>query len=89
VGYGDITAYNESEKIICSLLMILGVLTFSYMTGALSSIIQSYDNSEAQLKEKISTLNEISAEYNLDVNLFNKLAQTIKYDHSKKSKDTL
>lgn len=39
VGYWDITAYNETEKLLCSILMIMGVLTFSYMTGALSSII--------------------------------------------------
>lgn len=89
VGYGDISAQSELEKLTCSVLMIIGVLTFSYMTGSLSSIIHSYDHSEAQLKEKIATLNSISSEYNLDVELFNKLAKTIKYDHSKKSKDTL
>ena len=71
------------------MMMIIGVISFSFTTGSLSSIITSYDSREAQLKEKIATLNQIADEYTLDINLFNKLAKTIKYDHSKKQKDTL
>ena len=89
VGYGDITAQSMAEKIMCIILMIIGVIIFSFTTGALSSLITSYDSSEAQLKEKIATLNEISAEYKLDIEMFNKLAKTVRYDHSKKQKDTL
>ena len=89
VGYGDVTPYNPNEKIMCILMMIIGVLSFSFTTGSLSSIITSYDSKEALLKEKISTLNAISNEYRLNIDLFNKLAKTIKYDHSKKQRDTL
>jgi hypothetical protein len=39
--------------------MIIGVISFSFATGSLSSIIANYDSSEAQLKEKLSTLNAI------------------------------
>ena len=84
VGYGDITAYSVAEKCMCIILMILGVLVFSFTTGSLSSIITSIDSRETQLKEKIATLNEIASEYNLDMETFNKLVKTIKYDHSKK-----
>jgi Ion channel len=63
VGYGDITAYSMIERVMCSILMVLGVLSFSFASGALASIITSYDVSEAQLKEKIATLNEISNGY--------------------------
>lgn len=59
VGYGDITANSIYEKLLCILLMIIGVISFSFATGALSSIISNYDTSEAKLKEKISTLNQI------------------------------
>lgn len=57
VGYGDITPQSVPEKLMCIVLMMLGVVAFSITTGALSSIISSYDSQEAQLKEKISTLN--------------------------------
>lgn len=59
VGYGDITAQSAGEKIVAVILMITGVVAFSFATGALSSIISSYDSTEAKLKEKIQTLNEI------------------------------
>lgn len=57
VGYGDICAQNMYEKLLCIIMMIIGVISFSFATGALSSIISNYDTSEAKLKEKISTLN--------------------------------
>lgn len=69
--------------------MITGVVAFSFATGALSSIISNYDSTEAKLKEKMATLNDIQGEYKINDDLFNKLVKTIKYDHSKKSKDVL
>ena len=59
VGYGDITAQSMQEMLLCILLMIIGVVSMSISTGALSSIISNLDSSEAMLKEKISTLNSI------------------------------
>jgi hypothetical protein len=54
VGYGDLTAQSISEKVLCILLMIIGVIAFSFATGALSSIIQSQDTIEAKLNERLS-----------------------------------
>lgn len=59
------------------ILMVFGVISFSYATGALSTIIQSVDAREAQTKEKIAVLNEIKHEYKLNPALFNKLVRTI------------
>lgn len=87
VGYGDITAVSVGEKIVCIFLMLIGVIAFSFGTGALSSIIASYDTSQAKLKEKMSTLNDINKEYQINSQLFRKLIQSINYDHSKKSRD--
>ena len=39
VGYGDISATNTAERIIASIIMIIGVIAFSFSTGSLSSII--------------------------------------------------
>lgn len=77
VGYGDISATNNGEKIICILLMLVGVVSFSFATGALASIISSYDSKEAILKEKIATLNDIKRDYKIDTELFNKLARVL------------
>jgi len=67
--------------------MLIGVLSFSFATGSLSSIISNYDSSIAKLKEKISVLNSIQTEYMIDLELYNKCVKTVHYDHSKKQKD--
>ena len=86
VGYGDISANNTGERLFCILLMLVGVVAFSFVTGAITSIISDYDSNEANNKAKISILNDIHNDYTLDSDLFNKLTKTIKYDHSKKQK---
>lgn len=43
VGYGDIGPTTTLERIFCATLMILGVTSFSFVTGSLSSIVSSYD----------------------------------------------
>ncbi len=82
VGYGDITAISSGEKIVAVFLMLFGVIAFSYATGILASIIASLDASEASLKEKMTTLNELNTEYKLETDLYNKLVKNLRYDHS-------
>ena len=53
VGYGDITPYSVEEKALCIFLMLIGIVSFSFTTGTLASIITSIDSQEAHLKEKI------------------------------------
>jgi hypothetical protein len=43
VGYGDVSISTPLEKIFCIFSMILGVLSFSFATGSLSSILSIYD----------------------------------------------
>ena len=87
VGFGDISAHSIGEKIVCILMMLIGVISFSFATGSLSSIIANYDASQAQLKEKLATLNELKKQYDIGPGLYEQLRKTIKYDHSKNSRD--
>lgn len=43
VGYGDISATNTLERILCVFLHIIGVLSYSIAAGSLTSIIENYD----------------------------------------------
>ena len=47
VGYGDITAQNSYEMIWCIILQCIGVVIFTFISGALSSILANYDAREA------------------------------------------
>ena len=39
VGYGDIQGENTLERIFCSIIMIVGVMSFSFANGSLASIL--------------------------------------------------
>ena len=39
VGYGDISGQNVEERLVNIFVMLIGVIAFSFMTGALSSIL--------------------------------------------------
>ena len=43
VGYGDIGGTNNFERIFCAIVMIVGVIAFSFANSSLTSIIQNYD----------------------------------------------
>lgn len=63
VGYGDISATTTPERIFVICLMLFGVSFFSFMSGALSSIISNYDSSQAELQEKLLFLNKLRSTY--------------------------
>ena len=39
VGYGDISGQNTLERGMCIIIMMIGVISFSFATGSLSSIL--------------------------------------------------
>jgi hypothetical protein len=39
IGFGDIVPQGVEEKLFAMLLMVFGILSFSFATGTLSSII--------------------------------------------------
>jgi hypothetical protein len=81
VGYGDITAFSMIEKVICIFLMLIGVVAFSFATGAISSIITNQDSAEANLREKLATLQNLQDEYEIDSELYNKIVKALQYGH--------
>jgi hypothetical protein len=59
VGYGDISATTSIERVLSIFTMIIGVVTFSYATGSLSSILATVDQQSADTLAKITTLESI------------------------------
>lgn len=59
VGYGDLSASTTLERLFCICIMLAGVTTFTFISGALSSILQNYDTSQAMLQEKLLYLGKL------------------------------
>ena len=50
VGYGDILPKTIFEKLFTSLIMIFGVVAFSFVTSALTSILSNLDATHSKTK---------------------------------------
>lgn len=61
----------------CAVVMVIGVIGFSYATGTLSSIIQNFDAQDVQQKQKLVVLNRVYQEFQLPLDLYLKLKQQI------------
>ncbi|CDW85371.1 cation channel family protein [Stylonychia lemnae] len=89
IGYGDITVRTPIEQVFCIMLLVVGVVSFSFAIGSLSSILSSLDAKAAKLKEKLQILSEIQSEYKIPYDLFRRLRLALRYDHSKNSQEQL
>jgi hypothetical protein len=46
VGYGDVLACSAYEKGLCSLLMLIGAVIYSFALGQFISLITTYDDAK-------------------------------------------
>ena len=65
VGYGDVNPTNTKERIFIVILMLIGVISFSFISGSLSSIIQSYDDQVSAEKTRTQRINKIAKQFQL------------------------
>jgi hypothetical protein len=49
VGYGDINGASALERGVSILIMMVGVIAFSFATGSLTSILSNFDQANAKL----------------------------------------
>ena len=89
VGFGDISGGTISEQIICLVLMVIGVISFSFATGTLSSILSNLDSTNAKLKGKLALLLDIKEEYHLPQTLYDDLRSALKFDHQRNIDETI
>ena len=85
IGYGDITVRTPVEQMFCLILLIIGVVGFSFAIGSLSSVLSSLDAKAAKLKEKLSMLEDIRKEYKIPYDLYRRLRLALNYDHHSKN----
>mmetsp|Transcript_11920 Transcript_11920/g.22855 ORF Transcript_11920/g.22855 Transcript_11920/m.22855 type:complete len:687 (+) Transcript_11920:2060-4120(+) len=83
VGYGDITAVNSGERIMCSLVMLIGIFLYSYVISSITSLIGNLDNRKTKLTKKMRLLNEIARQFKISKLFYKKLSKAIEYENSR------
>ena len=81
VGYGDMSASTPLERFYCVILMLTGVSIFTFISGALSSILSNYDNSQAELHERLLYLTRLRTQYGISDELYLEIKKALTYDH--------
>ena len=83
VGYGDITGNNVPERVFCSIMMILGVISFTFVNGSLASILQTVDFKTKEYNKKVDILNKLYKEYCLPIEIYIETKKTIEQESCK------
>jgi len=87
VGYGDISACNLTERVVCSLMMLVGIFVYSVTIGSLTNLLASIDRRKAVLNQKLELLVELAGRYDLSKLFYQKLSQALEYEHSNSKQD--
>ena len=80
VGYGDITACNTTERVVCSIMMLVGIFVYSVTIGSLTNLLGNLDKRRAVLNQRIELLVELSEKYHFNKLFFQKLSQALEYE---------
>ena len=80
VGYGDVTSYSFPEKILQIILLIFGIISYSWIVSSVSNYINKINNYLVDLEEKKEILDEIKLQHpNLPTHLYNEILRYLKY----------
>ena len=54
VGFGDVVAHSDQERVVAMIALVFGTGFFSYVIGSVSSIVASTDTAQRAQMEKMS-----------------------------------
>ena len=73
VGYGDYSPTNIVERIFVICLMLIGVIFFSFASASFASILQNYEQLNAELSQRLLSITFLKEKYNLSDTLFDEI----------------
>merc|ERR1719331_1663761 len=57
IGYGDISPVTSAERIVCSLMMLIGAGIYAYVVGSITSTVSNMEASTRRYQELMDMLN--------------------------------
>ena len=69
VGYGDVTAQNNLEKMVNVVMMVLACASFGYIINKLSGILDEIDKKQLQYHRELNILNKFMENNNIKQDL--------------------
>ena len=82
VGYGDITCSSLKERIFQLVLLIIGIIAYSWLISSFSSLIQKINEKSIEYEKNKSILDDIKINNpNLSDSLYGKILKYLKFRH--------
>lgn len=85
VGYGDIGARTNTERVYSIFAQLIGASAFGFIIGNISSILERMDARAAAFKRRMDTLKEYLRHRDFPVELARRIVRYYEYYHSRKS----
>ena len=92
VGYGDITCYSLGERIFQLLLLVIGIIAYSWLVSSFSNYIKKINERSADYESRKSILDEIKLNNpNLPEHLYDRILRYLKFKnfHERKLKNII
>lgn len=83
VGYGDIHAFSNLERIFSICWMLFGVYFLSFVIGSLTAMLNNMDTKESILASKLAAIDEFAKETMMEKSVKIRLQHAIKYSTEK------
>ena len=88
VGYGDITPSNEGERWFGLIILIVGIIVYSFAVAGISNYIKEIDDKNADYNKKLKILEDIRINYpKLSDDLYDRVFRFLKYKNFNEKKD--
>ncbi len=92
IGYGDIVSISIYERFFNLILLVVGIMIYSFSVSALSNYVQSVDSKTLDYRNKIETLEQIRLTHEkMPQSLFDKISKFLLFrlHHGKKDKNDI
>ena len=88
VGYGDISGVNYYERFFSLILLLVGIMVYSYAVTSMSTYIKEQDEKTLDYQKKCKILEDIRISHKkMSYELYDKIARYLKYRMMNEKKD--
>lgn len=85
VGYGDIAATNNIERIASIIVMLFSVSVFGYVIGNISGLVENIDATGRMLRERMTVVKEYLITRQVPKNISNRVREHFEYYYGQRS----
>lgn len=88
IGYGDVTSVSTYERVFNLLLLVVGIMIYSWSVTSLSNYVQSVDSKTLDYQKKVAILEQIRVTHEkMPSSLYDKISRFLLYKLHNEKKD--